>query len=236
MSATANSESSLQASHGWFSGVRSWWRMLVICLEERLAYRTDFALGTVMRFLPIVTQVFLWTAVFAASSRTDIAGYSRDNIVAILPFAAVLFFCRGYFPPAPDGLTIAAYILSLLLSFLLGFFLEATLGMIGFWFLEVSSIIFAYMLFQYLLSGHMFPIDMLADIPTGLAGVSLADIVRLLPFEYTAYFPAAVWLGKITGWELVRGLLVEIVWLVVMIGVCRFVWWRGTKRYSGFGG
>ena len=57
--------------------------MLVICLEERLAYRTDFALGTVMRFLPIVTQVFLWTAVFSASERrTDIAGYSRDNIVA----------------------------------------------------------------------------------------------------------------------------------------------------------
>ena len=60
--------------------------------------------------------------------------------------------------------------------------------------------------------------------------------VRLLPFEYTAYFPAAVWLGKITGWELVRGLLIEIAWLVIMIGVCRFVWWRGTKRYSGFGG
>ena len=35
-----------------------------------------------MRFLPIVTQVFLWTAVFNASDRTDIAGYSRDNIVA----------------------------------------------------------------------------------------------------------------------------------------------------------
>ena len=38
------------------------------------------------------------------------------------------------------------------------------------------------------------------------------------------------------GWELVRGLLIEITWLVIMIGVCRFVWWRGTKRYSGFGG
>ena len=190
----------LQSSCGWFSAVRSWWRMLTICLEERLAYRSDFALGTLMRFLPIVTQVFLWTAVFAASSRADIAGYSRDNIVAyylltmvtrafssmpslaggisrcirdgsvkkyliqpvdyigfllasrvahklvyyivaIIPFAAVLFFCRAYFPPAPDGLTIAAYVLSLLLSFLLGFFLEATLGMIAFWFLEVSSII-----------------------------------------------------------------------------------------------
>ncbi|MBT6920092.1 MAG: ABC transporter permease, partial [Planctomycetaceae bacterium] len=45
-----------------------------------------------------------------------------------------------------------------------------------------------------------------------------------------------VWLGKITGWELVAGLLIELTWLLVMIGACRFVWWRGTKRYSGFGG
>jgi ABC-2 type transport system permease protein len=277
------------------AGLHTWWRMLVICLEERLAYRSDFAIGTLMRFLPIVTQVFLWTAVFAASNRSDIAGYSRDNIVAyylltmitrafssmpglaggiarsirdgsvkkyliqpvdyvsfllasrvahkvvyyivaIVPFAIVFFVCRGYFPAPPDGLTVLAYLLSLVLSLLLGFFLEATLGMIGFWFLEVSSIIFAYMLLQYLLSGHMFPIDMLEGIPTGLTGVSLADVVHWLPFQYTAYFPASVWLGKIQGWDLVLGLAVEVVWLVVMVLVCRLAWWRGTCRYSGFGG
>ena len=50
-----------------WAGLRTWWTMLSICLEERLVYRGDFALGTLMRFLPIVTQVFLWTAVFAAS-------------------------------------------------------------------------------------------------------------------------------------------------------------------------
>ncbi len=284
-----------RSGRGVLTSLHIWWRMLVICLEERLAYRSDFALGTLMRFLPIVTQVFLWTAVFAASSRSDIAGYSRDNIVAyylltmitralssmpglaggiarsirdgsvkkyliqpvdyvsfllasrvahklvfyavaVVPFAIVFVVCRSYFPPAPDALTVLAYLVSLVLSFLLGFFLEATLGMIGFWFLEVSSIIFAYMLLQYLLSGHMFPIDMLAGIPTGLAGVSLADVVRWLPFQYTAYFPASVWLGKVQGWELAGGLVLEFAWLVVMIIICRLAWWRGTRRYSGFGG
>ena len=34
-------------------------------IAERLVYRVDFALGTLMRFLPIVTQIFLWQAVFA---------------------------------------------------------------------------------------------------------------------------------------------------------------------------
>jgi len=276
-------------------GFRAWWTMLVICLEERLAYRGDFILGTAMRFLPIVTQVFLWTAVFAATTRSDIAGYSRTDIVAyylltmvtrafssmpglaggiarsvrdgsikkylvqpvdyvsfllaariahklvyyavaLVPFAVVFVICRGYFPPVPDAATIAVFTLSLVLSFLLGFFMEATLGMLGFWFLEVSSIIFAYMLVQYLLSGHMFPLDMLAGVPTGLVGVSVADVVRWLPFEYTAYFPAAVWLGKIRGAELVRSLAIETAWVVVMAVACRIAWWRGTRRYSAFGG
>lgn len=276
-------------------GLRAWWTMLVICLEERLAYRGDFILGTAMRFLPIVTQVFLWTAVFAATTRSDIAGYSRTDIVAyylltmvtrafssmpglaggiarsvrdgsikkylvqpvdyvafllaariahklvyyavaLIPFGVVFVICRSYFPPVPDAATIAVFTLSLVLSFLLGFFMEATLGMLGFWFLEVSSIIFAYMLVQYLLSGHMFPLDMLAGVPTGLVGVSVADVVRWLPFEYTAYFPAAVWLGKIRGAELARSLAIEAAWVVVMAVACRVAWWRGTRRYSAFGG
>ena len=62
--------------------------------------------------------------------------------------------------PDADGL-IAAFLASLVMAFLLGFFLEATMGMIGFWFLEVSSLLFVYMLFSFFFSGHMFPIDML---------------------------------------------------------------------------
>ena len=278
-----------------FAGLRTWFTMLAISLEERLAYRGDFILGTLMRFLPIVTQVFLWTAVFAATSRSDIAGYSRTDIVAyylltmvtrafssmpglaggiarsvrdgsvkkylvqpvdyvsfllaariahklvyyavaLLPFAGVFYVCRGYFPPLPDAVTIAAFVAALGMSFLLGFFMEATLGMLGFWFLEVSSIIFAYMLVQYLLSGHMFPLDMLSGIQTGITGVSVADLVRWLPFEYTAYFPAAVWLGKVRGAELVRSLAIEAGWVVAMAVACRIVWRRGTRRYSAFGG
>jgi ABC-2 type transport system permease protein len=280
---------------GPLAPLKTWGTMLAISIEERLVYRGDFALGTLMRFLPIVTQVFLWTAVFSATARSDIAGYSRNDIVAyylltmltrafssmpglasgiarsirdgsikkfliqpvdyvsfllaarvahklvyyavaVIPFAAVFFLCRSFFPPLPDAATIAAFLLALVLCFLLGFFMEATLGMLGFWFLEVSSIVFGYMLVQYLLSGHMFPIDMLAGIPTGIPGTSLADLVGWLPFQYTAYFPAAVWLGKIEGAELARKLALEAAWVVVMIVACRFAWARGTRRYSGFGG
>jgi ABC-2 type transport system permease protein len=277
------------------AALRVWWKMLAISIEERLVYRGDFALGTLMRFLPIVTQVFLWTAVYSAASRDTIAGYTRNDIiayylltmiarafssmpglaggisrsirdgsikkflvqpvdyiafllasrvahklvyyaVAVIPFAAVFWIFGDFFPPVPHAGTIAAFVLSLVLSFLLGFFMEATLGMLGFWFMEVSSIIFGYMLVQYFLSGHMFPIDMLAGVPTGLPGITLADVVKWLPFQFTAYFPAAVWLGKVEGAELIKLLLVEVAWVVVMIVACRVVWARGTWRYSAFGG
>ncbi len=47
------------------------------------------------------------------------------------------------------------------MSFMLGFLWEAAMGMVGFWFLEVSSLVFIYMLFSFFFSGHMFPIDFL---------------------------------------------------------------------------
>ena len=61
-------------------------------------------------------------------------------------------------------------------------------------------------------------------------------LVDLLPFKYLAYFPAAVFLGKVEGEAMYRGLLVEAAWVVGLIPACRIAWARGVRRYSGFGG
>lgn len=284
------------------SRLRTWWVILRICLEERLVYRGDFALGTLMRFLPIVTQIFLWTAVFAAvrdassnaASQQTIAGYTRDDFiayylltmiarafssmpglasgiarsirdgsikkfltqpvdmvgflllsriahklvyyaVALLPFALVFYLCRDFFPTTPDAAGWLAFIASLLMAFALGYFMESAIGMIGFWFLEVSSLLFVYMLFNFFLSGHMFPIDMLDGVQL-VGQFSVGDVVRLLPLHYLAYFPAAVFLGKIQGAELIAGLWIELAWIVFFIIVCRTAFRRGVRRYSAFGG
>lgn len=276
----------------------TWWAIFKINFHEKLVYRGDFMLGTLMRFLPIVTQVFLWYAVFGSiqahmsgdGDQAKIAGYTYDNIVAYYllstvsrafssmpglasgialqiregeikkyliqpldlisfmflnrlahkltyyivaaaPFALVFWLCRDFFGGWPPPHILAAFFASLIMSFALGFFLEATIGMIGFWFLEVSSLLFVYMLFNFFLSGHMFPLDMLDNVsgPWGL-------IVRGLPLMYLAYFPAAVFLGKIQGTELVIGLLVQLAWVIFFFFTCRLSLYYGVKRYSGYGG
>jgi len=148
--------------------------------------------------------------------------------VAILPFALVFFLCREFFPALPDGETIFAFVLALLLSFLLGFFLEATIGLIGFWFLEVSSLLFIYMLFNFFFSGHMFPLDILPE-PWNY-------LIEATPLQYLAYFPAAVWLGKVEGSQLIAALWLEAAWVAFFMITCRIAFNRGIKRYSGFGG
>lgn len=271
----------------------TWWTILRICLNERLVYRGDFALGTLMRFLPIVTQIFLWYAVFQARGGESLAGYEYHQFVAyylltmvsrafssmpglasgitrqirqgemkkfliqpvdmigflflsrvahkiayysvaLAPFALVFFLCRRYFYDLPPTAgthsvtTFVAFVASLVMAFVLGYFLEASMGLLGFWWLEISSLLFVYMLFSFFLSGHMFPLDMLPE--------PWHTLVDLLPLQFLAYFPAAVFLGKIHGATLVKYLLIELGWIVFFIAASRWLYYRGLKRYSGFGG
>ena len=55
-------------------------------LIERLAYRGDFLLGTVLRFLPMVTTILLWRAVYQGTDRPDakLAGYGYHEMIAYL--------------------------------------------------------------------------------------------------------------------------------------------------------
>ena len=74
----------------------------------------------------------------------------------------------------------------------------------------------------------MFPLDIL---PT-----PWSQLVALLPLKYLAYFPSAVFLGKITGPELAQELAIAAAWVVVFAIASRVVFHRGVKRYSGYGG
>jgi ABC-2 type transport system permease protein len=149
-------------------------------------------------------------------------------IMSFLPYALLFFLCRGFFDGFPDALTLAAFALSLVLSFLVGFFFEVSVGMVGFWFLEVTSLLYIVMTLNFFISGHMLPLDLLPQPWSGL--------LKVLPFQYMAYFPAVVFLGKIKGMTLILFLLGEVFWAVFFMVLARALYRLGLKRYSAFGG
>ena len=272
------------------SSLRVKWCILRTSIEERLVYRADFMFATLVRFLPIVTQVFLWGAIYQATGPGDTkvitaytygdmvaysllvmvgrafssmpgltTGIARDirdgsikkfliqpidlidylfwhrvahklvyYVMAAIPFGLVFWLCRDYFRGWPDGITLAGFVVSLVLAFLIGFLIESLMGLVAFWFLEVSSLVFVYMLVSYFLSGHMLPLDWL---PPWVANLTL-----LLPFKYLAYVPAAIMLHKYDHAALALELGTGIVWIVILLFLNRLALSRGLRRYSAYGG
>src|SRR5438552_1322487 len=272
--------------------LRKYWNICRVSLIERLTYRADFFLATILRFLPMLTTILLWQAVYAGAHATSgqrkLSGFTFDEMVAylllvhisrmfssmpglaagiardvregtlkkyliqpidmigylvsyraahkmayiattILPYGFLFFLCRSYFVGISVTFTqVAAYAVSLLLCFLIGFFFEAAIGMVGFWFLEVTSLLYIVNTLNFFVSGQMFPVDLLPH--------PWDSILKSLPFQYMAYFPAAILLGKIRGAALIYGLLGEAAWVGGFILLSRWLYRLGLRRYSAYGG
>jgi len=100
--------------------------------------------------------------------------------------------------------------------------------MLAFWVLEVSTFIFILYAFEYLASGHLFPLDILPP--------NLEQALYFTPFPYQLYFPVSIYMGKTAGADLLRGLLIQALWVIAAYGIARFAWRRGIKKYSAVGG
>src|SRR5690606_17500754 len=71
------------------ASLRTNWFILRTGIEERLVYRGDFAFATLVRFLPIVTQIFLWGAIFGSTTETELNSYTYADMVAYYLLAMV---------------------------------------------------------------------------------------------------------------------------------------------------
>src|SRR3954470_17266463 len=111
--------------------------------------------------------------------------------MSALPYALLFWLCRDYLPDWPDWGTFAGYVVSMLLAFVIGFYFETMIGMVGFWFLEVTSFLYVIGTLTFFFSGQMFPFELL--------GSPWVEILDAMPFKYLAYFPAMVFLGKVEG-------------------------------------
>jgi len=156
------------------------------------------------------------------------AGRVTFTVMACIPLGVFIFCFRNNFMLPPDATSFAAFLVSLLLASLIQFFISYTMAMLAFWLLEISTLIFILFAFEYLASGHLFPLSMLHP--------ALRHILFFTPFPYQLYFPVVIYMGKVSGAELQEGLLMQFFWVLAAFGLARFAWARGIKKYAAFGG
>lgn len=65
--------------------------------QEDMVYRVNYIIGAVFRFLPLVTTIFLWYAVYqarkAGGAAPTISGMSYEDMVA---YYAIMYIARGF--------------------------------------------------------------------------------------------------------------------------------------------
>jgi ABC-2 type transport system permease protein len=157
-----------------------------------------------------------------------VSGRIAFIMVAALPLAVFILCFRQYVLPPANPFTLPVFVVSLVLTALLQFFISYAMAMLAFWLLEISTFIFILFAFEYLASGHLFPLDILPPV--------VKEVLYFTPFPYQLYFPISIYLGKVAGVEIWRGLAMQLLWVMAAYVFARWMWRRGIKKYSAFGG
>ena len=190
--------------------------------EDDWQIATDIKDGNISQFL-LKPIDYLWyrLCLFLSGRVTYLA-------VALTPLAIFILYLHQYFVLPPSWTAFSCFLLSTVLTALLQFFMSYAMAMLAFWVLEVSTFIFILYAFEYLASGHLFPLDILPP--------WIERVLYFTPFPYQLYFPVSIYMGKTRDADLARGLLIQMLWVIAAYGVARFAWRRGIRKYSAVGG
>jgi ABC-2 type transport system permease protein len=159
----------------------------------------------------------------------DIAGFAGGKLpwmIMYLPIAVVLTLV---FDPTFDfrPAEIVAFAFAIWGAYLIRSFNQSALGLLCFWTTRVGAAFSLYIMLELLLSGRLVPMTLMPDWVQ-----TLADF---LPFQWTFYFPIETLVGDLSNAELLRGLGMQVFWILVGIGVFSLVWRRAVRHYTAVG-
>jgi len=149
------------------------------------------------------------------------------SLLTLPIMGAVLWCLRAHLQWPTHPSTWGLFALSVCGSALIQFFIAYSLAMLAFWILEVSTLIFILYSFEYFLSGHVFPLDLL---PTGVR-----SLLAWSPFPYELFFPVQILLERLDAKAIWQGFAMQLFWVCLTAATARFLWNRGVRHYQAAG-
>ncbi len=152
-----------------------------------------------------------------------------SGLLVIVPLLIALPFLKDYLT-FPDGWwRLAIGLPAMALAGMIQFSIAYCFGMLTFWFLEIQGFVILSMAIEMVLGGQIFPLDLL--------GAKVLNVAQYLPFYYQMYFPAAIFTGRLNDPIFaLRGLGIELCWVLVLLAFNQFLWVRGLRRHTAVGG
>jgi ABC-2 type transport system permease protein len=192
------------------------------------AFNEDYQIGEEIRnglinqFLlkPIDYYVYRFTVFLSARA--------VSGVLVLVPLLVIYPLMRSHLTLPGELWRPLLLVPSLLLAALLQFTIAFCFGLIAFWFLEIQGFVILSFAAETVLSGQIFPLDLLPP--------SLFHAAQLLPFYYMMYFPAAILTGRIDLPATLHGFGIQIAWVVSFVIASRYIWMAGLRKHTAVGG
>jgi ABC-2 type transport system permease protein len=158
--------------------------------------------------------------------------YAAARIVhaafAFIPLAFAMIWLHRYFDEVPWLANLPLALLATVGAALIQFLSCFMLAMIAFWILDIGSVTFIIYSVEFLLGGHIFPVDALP--------LWLQTICYHLPFAYEIFFPAAILIGHVNEQAMIHGFLWQWAWIGFFYVLSGILWKLGLRQYTAVGG
>ena len=129
-------------------------------------------------------------------------------------------------PPNPQALLLA--LLSLLLAMIIAFLLHFSVILIGFWTIHVRTWTWLLDRVVQFTAGFFVPLWLLPD--------GLQNVLQYLPFAMLYHVPLSIFVGRVEHAEILRLLVMQIIWIPILVAVGRFMTTQARRRMLIQGG
>jgi ABC-2 type transport system permease protein len=129
----------------------------------------------------------------------------------------------------PSLWQVGAGIVATALAIILAYLLSYVVALIAFWATKLDAVGEIYFGLVMLLGGRFAPLEAMPPM--------VRRILEILPFQYMAYFPAELFMGRVAAPETALfGLMTQVAWILASVVGFRIVWAAAVKRYTAVSG
>ena len=153
---------------------------------------------------------------------------SHTALFNMLPKFLLFYGTFGLSLPS-SLLTLLLFTVSVVLGYVILFSLEFIIGIFAFWLVEIRGI-YALVIWglSMLFSGYFLPLEFYPAF--------LAKVAAVLPFRAIIYFPTAIYTGQLIGASLITAMLIQLAWVMVLIGFGRLGYQAAFRKLVIQGG
>lgn len=150
-----------------------------------------------------------------------------QGIAGTIIYFILTFVYQTYLPFHLTFITLLLSIVIIVLAYMVCFTFKMILAITALWTTETRGAQELVEILVFLFAGYIVPINLLPG--------TLEKIANMLPFAYIIYYPIIAIQGKLDINASVTIIMIQLVWLLVLGLLFRFLWKRGLKQFADFG-